>query len=254
MKKMKKNLMVLLAGLLLFPVNVHAQWIRPNHFVNQKGAQRVAEIKRFQAQNNLVVTGGLNKETKNMLYNQDLRARDVVKNPPSQGYWIVVNKTRLFLTLYKGDKVAGKYPVCLGTSRTSTPSGKGKIQNRQINPAWGGMNGKYKPIGANDPRNPLGERWMGLNLPGKSGYGIHGTIKPHQIGTYSSNGCIRMYNYDIENFVYPRMTLGAPVWIGTDAELANMGILQVIEKGASQAQNQESPVEKEVSPKAMSLY
>ena len=112
MKKLRKNLMILMACLILLPSNLYAQWVRPNHFVNQKGAQRVAEIKRFQAQNNLVVTGGLNKETQNMLYNQDLRARDVVKNPPSQGYWIVVNKTRLSLTLYKGDKVAGKYPVC----------------------------------------------------------------------------------------------------------------------------------------------
>ena len=92
------------------------------------------------------------------------------------------------------------------------------------------MGGKYTPRAANDPLNPLGERWMGLIIPGKNGYGIHGTIKPNEIGRYVSNGCIRMFNYDIENFVFPKMKSGTPVWIGTDAELNKWGVYQYVDR------------------------
>lgn len=94
------------------------------------------------------------------------------------------------------------------------------------NPAWGGMSGKYTPRASDDPLNPLGERWMGLNLKGYSGYGIHGTILPKQIGMNVSNGCIRMFNYDIETFIFPYAKVGMPVWIGTDAELRSWGVNQ----------------------------
>ena len=43
--------------------------------------------------------------------------------------------------------------------------------------------------------NPLGTRWLGLNL---KGYGIHGTNRPDSIGRNASHGCIRMRNREIE--------------------------------------------------------
>ena len=56
---------------------------------------------------------------------------------------------------------------------------------------------------ADDPKNPLGERWIGL--VGISGaavdqerYGIHGTNEPETIGKSVSMGCIRMHNEDVE--------------------------------------------------------
>ena len=58
-------------------------------------------------------------------------------------------------------------------------------------------------ISADDPENPLAERWIGLE--GVAGealrqqrYGIHGTIEPETIGQNSSMGCIRMFNEDVE--------------------------------------------------------
>lgn len=255
MKKISKSVAFLLLGLLLIPTNIFGQWVRPNHFVNQKGSERIAEIKRFQAQNNLPVTGGLNKETQKILYDKNYFAYDAIQKAPSQGYWIVINKSKRILTLYKGQNPVGKYPVCLGTKSTPTPSGKATIQNRHVNPAWGGMGGKYTPIPGNHPRNPLGKRWMGLRIPGKSGYGIHGTIKPHEIGTYSSNGCIRLFNYDVETFVFPKMAVGAPVWMGTDSELAKMGVQQMIGKTSESKKAKQSPQVKEEKPlKAITLY
>jgi spore coat assembly protein SafA len=52
---------------------------------------------------------------------------------------------------------------------------------------------------------------MGLSVPGGN-YGIHGTNNPPSIGGYVSNGCIRMYNHDVEE-LFPRVSIGTPVEI-----------------------------------------
>ena len=85
----------------------------------------------------------------------------------------------------------------------STPTGKWMLQtgNKIKNPTY------YSPRGegvieAGDPRNPLGQFWMGLvgvdgHAVGKQSYGIHGTIDPDSIGKQASMGCIRMRNEDV---------------------------------------------------------
>jgi LysM repeat protein len=85
----------------------------------------------------------------------------------------------------------------------STPTGKWLIQqgNKIKNPTY------YSPRGegvieAGDPKNPLGQYWMGLvgvdgHAVGKMSYGIHGTIDPDSIGKQQSMGCIRMRNEDV---------------------------------------------------------
>lgn len=223
-------------------------FVRQNNFMDKSGVERRDELKRWQALMNLPVTGTLDAKTKTALYTENYEAYDEIKNPPSKGYWIAINKSRRTLTLYKGSKSQGKYPVTLGTNATPTPSAKAKIQNKHKNPAWGGMGGKYTPVDADDPNNPLGERWMGLGIPGQNGYGIHGNIKPHQIGGYYSNGCIRMFNYDIENYLFPIVPVGAPVWLGTDNELESWGLYQYsrIMKEKPAPKPVEKPVEKTV--------
>lgn len=229
----------------LMPMQVFANYVRPNNFMDKKGVERTAEIKRFQAISNIPVSGGIDDLTYKVLYGPDMVVRDEISKAPTNGEWIVINKSKKTLTYYKGKSPMYKFPVCLGTSATPTPSAKAKIANKHVNPAWGGMGGKYKPVAANDPNNPLGERWMGLSIPGQSGYGIHGTIKPGQIGTYSSNGCIRMFNYDIETFIFPRAKVGMPVWIGTDAELESWGVKQIVEYAPKK---QEAPAPAQVKP------
>lgn len=241
--KLRRGLGVgLLALTMLLPQGVFADYIRPNEFMDKSGAERTAEIKKFQARNNLEVTGTLNQRTKDILYNPKLIAYDIVENAPSNGYWITINKSRRILTLYKGKQSMGKYPVALGKRGSATPSYKAKITNKFVNPAWGGNGGKG--IAADDPNNPLGERWMGLYVGGKPGYGIHGTVKPYEIGGYYSSGCIRMFNYDIETYVFPAVNVGAPVWIGNDEELAKWGVRQIIDISAEPV-NKEKPAETE---------
>ena len=43
------------------------------------------------------------------------------------------------------------------------------------------------------PRNPVGLAWIGLDKPG---YGMHGTVRPADIGKTGSHGCFRLANWD----------------------------------------------------------
>lgn len=223
---------VVMSICILNSAGVYAKYVRPNTFMDKSGYRKVEEIKRFQALSNLSVTGKLDGMTNKVVHNPNMVVQDVILNQPTSGDWIVVNKTTRILTYYSGKTPVYKFPVTVGTSDTPTPSAKAKIANMHKNPAWGGMSGKYSPALPDDPKNPLGERWMGLSIPGASGYGIHGNIKPHQLGQYASNGCIRMFNYDIEQFVFPRARVGMPVWIGTADELKSWGVEQLVYEAA----------------------
>jgi lipoprotein-anchoring transpeptidase ErfK/SrfK len=113
----------------------------------------------------------------------------------------VVVKADYRLEVYLDETFIKHYPVGLGED-DSTPAGTWKVQNKLENPQY------YPPRGgqiilADDPENPLGERWIGLEgiageAVGQERYGIHGTIEPDSIGKNVSLGCIRMYNPDVE--------------------------------------------------------
>ena len=91
---------------------------------------------------------------------------------------IIVNVGAKRLTVYRNGSLFREYIVATGKPETPTPIGIFEIVNKEI-----------------DPGGPYGTRWLGLS---KKGYGIHGTNNPQSIGTAASNGCIRMYNEDIE--------------------------------------------------------
>lgn len=97
------------------------------------------------------------------------------------------------------------YPVGLGED-DSTPIGEFVVRNNSklINPVWRNpRTGEH--FAADNPENPIGERWIGIEGVGNSavheGYGIHGTIEPGSIGTDASMGCIRL-NDDAVEVVY----------------------------------------------------
>lgn len=93
-----------------------------------------------------------------------------------------------------GDRNTKTYQCAVGKYATPTPLGSYSVVNKVVNP--GGM---------------LGTRWMGLNIP-DGNYGIHGTNNPASIGQFISNGCIRMYNSDVEE-LFPKINIGTPVII-----------------------------------------
>lgn len=122
-------------------------------------------------------------------------------------YTIEVNKKTNQLTLYRNGAVAKIYPVATGRTPSLTPEGTFTIKNKINKPGWRGIPG-------GDPSNPLGERWLGLQVNGDNGrtYGIHGTNRPESIGTHASNGCIRMYNKNVIE-LYNTVPVGTKVHI-----------------------------------------
>lgn len=59
------------------------------------------------------------------------------------------------------------------------------------------------------PNNPVGTAWIGLS---RSGYGIHGTPKPEQVGRTESHGCFRLANWNAEHFLQMAWA-GMPVYV-----------------------------------------
>jgi lipoprotein-anchoring transpeptidase ErfK/SrfK len=59
------------------------------------------------------------------------------------------------------------------------------------------------------PNNPVGVAWIGLD---KTGYGIHGTPAPEQIGRTESHGCFRLANWDAE-YLLKLAWIGMPVFV-----------------------------------------
>ncbi len=114
----------------------------------------------------------------------------------------VVDKRSYTLDLLLADVLVRQFPVGLGADG-STPTGQWQVSTKLVNPTY------YPPrggaiIAADDPKNPLGERWIGLvglagEALGQERYGIHGTIEPETIGRDASLGCIRLHNKDVES-------------------------------------------------------
>ena len=121
----------------------------------------------------------------------------------------VVSKKHFTMDLYLGglpgepdSMYLDSYKVGLGAD-SSTPTGTWEVTlySKLVNPEW--TNPRTNEVySADDPKNPLGERWIGLtgvagDAVGQPSYGIHGTIEPETIGTNASMGCIRLVHEDI---------------------------------------------------------
>lgn len=113
----------------------------------------------------------------------------------------VVDRNRFLMSVYLGDLLVRTYRVGLGKPGRDTPTGEWLVELKQPNPAWTDPDShqRYEP---DDPENPLGERWIRLKgIKGaavkRTGFGIHGTIKPEEIGKAASRGCIRLFNGDV---------------------------------------------------------
>lgn len=59
------------------------------------------------------------------------------------------------------------------------------------------------------PNNPVGTVWIGLD---KTGYGIHGTARPEDVGRTESHGCFRLANWNAERLM-KLVWLGMPVYV-----------------------------------------
>lgn len=122
-------------------------------------------------------------------------ANSNVPAPPGKVDIIIDTKKRL-LTIFSDGEPFKQYSVANGKMETPTPIGNWGIRWKGVN--WG---------------TGFGTRWIGLTVPWGI-YGVHGTNKPHSIGSYASHGCIRMHNRNVEE-IYP--------WVQKDARIIIVG-------------------------------
>ncbi len=107
------------------------------------------------------------------------------------GRQIIVSLPDRKLALVEDGEVKKVYSVAVGKETTPSPNGTFKIVTRITNPTY-----YHKGVVIEQgPKNPIGNRWIGLN---QKGYGIHGTNEPKSIGKAASHGCIRMSKKDLE--------------------------------------------------------
>ncbi|WP_019913057.1 L,D-transpeptidase family protein [Paenibacillus sp. HW567] len=126
---------------------------------------------------------------------------------------IIVNKKTNTLGYFSGGKLVRSFPVATGKNKSLTPEGRFKIVVKIKNRPY------YKEkIPGGDPANPLGDRWLGLEVNGTQGttYAIHGNNNESSIGKYVSAGCIRMHNDDI-HWLYPKVAKNTTVVITSSA-------------------------------------
>jgi lipoprotein-anchoring transpeptidase ErfK/SrfK len=124
---------------------------------------------------------------------------------------LVINKKTNELAFFEDGKLIKTYHVATGKAPSLTPQGtfyiREKIKNRPY------YTGKIK---GGDPKNPLGDRWLGINYNenGTFPIAIHGNNNEKSIGKYVSAGCIRMHNKDIRE-LYEKIEVKAKVVITT---------------------------------------
>jgi lipoprotein-anchoring transpeptidase ErfK/SrfK len=113
------------------------------------------------------------------------------------------------------NRILYHFPSTLGGSYSPSPSGRFTVNGVTQEPAW-----HYQPdilVGVPDdepeamipagPNVAVGAVWIDLSEPH---YGIHGTSEPQTIGYASSNGCVRLTNWDVK-FLSRHVRAGVPV-------------------------------------------
>jgi len=142
---------------------------------------------------------------------QDLQAGETIKviNGP---FHATVYRSTFMMDVYLQNTYVRSFRVGLGKSGMETPTGLWRVKpgGKLVKPPWTNpIDGRtYHP---EDPDYPLGSRWIGLEgLKGaakdRTGFAIHGTKEPEQIGSAGSQGCIRMHNGDailVYNLLFP---------------------------------------------------
>jgi hypothetical protein len=137
--------------------------------------------------------------------------------PARFGPAVVIRRGSKRLTLFRGSgpgpmRAVASFPIATGMAAYPTPLGSFRIVTKQRNPWWyppsAGWASGAKPIPPG-PGNPLGTRWMGLNV---GAVGIHGTPDAASIGYSASHGCIRMRIPNAE-WLFERVRIGTPVFI-----------------------------------------
>lgn len=222
---MPEDFLVLRPGDVLSPVgNVQEQLNTVAYYGlvvdNVFGPATETAVRDFQRRTGLPQTGIVDEATWRRLFSGEPLPAEVATGQPTPGevpaapvaafaaaggYGVEVDLARRQLILLQNGVAQTSFPVAIGKPATPTPPGNFSILNKAFNP--GGV---------------FGTRWMGVT---DYGIGIHGTSDPSSIGLAVSNGCIRMYNQDVEQ-IFPLLNVGDPVRIVVGAAVGNTYTVQ----------------------------
>ena len=160
----------------------------------------------------LNTTQALLTRANNLEENPRLHVNMNLKYTPKE-FELVIERSTLRLYLLDKSGIFAVYRVGLGKPGNDTTLGRYRIGNKTKDPTW--YKPGFGPIAAGSPENELGSRWMPL-IPEVEGLptdlGIHGTIKPESIGHYTSMGCPRLLNEEVEE-LYDLVVRSTPVTI-----------------------------------------
>jgi L,D-transpeptidase catalytic domain len=118
---------------------------------------------------------------------------------------LVLDRGRFHMSLFNGCRRLKLYKVGIGVGDTPTPVGRFYLH-------WA--------VRVSKPDTVYGTYAFGLsafsevltNWTGGGIIGLHGTNDPSSVGVNSSHGCIRMYNWAIEELIH-KLPLGTPIVI-----------------------------------------
>lgn len=168
------------------------------------GDKTEAAVRQFQAGAGLEPTGVVDGETWRRMFGGEPLSAELSKtgegdrkqetNSPQLFIRIVLSLRRLLL--FEDDNLVANYPVAIGKPTTPTPAGEFMIIDKLLKP--GGV---------------FGTRWMAFT---ERRHGIHGTNQPDCIGYAVSNGCVRMFNENVEE-LFDRVSVGTRVIVETGA-------------------------------------
>ena len=160
-----------------------------------------------------IASANLLRQTAKLSPGQTLRIDNRHIVPRRAEASIVINVPQRMLFVFEDASVRA-FPVALGRATWQTPVGRFTVMTKEIDPTWdvpvsiqsemrrrGGSPLVKVPPG---PRNPLGDRWVGLSVPG---IGIHGTNAPASIYHHQTHGCIRLHPDDIRE-LFEILTVG----------------------------------------------
>jgi LysM repeat protein len=117
----------------------------------------------------------------------------------------LVSLDRRELTLLLADGLyAGRFGIGIGREHPPV-EGVYSVSDKMINPVY---RGRDRAVSADDPSNPLGERWIGLG----SELAIHGTDRPENVGRTDLPGSISLSPRDVED-VFDILSVGSKVTI-----------------------------------------
>jgi hypothetical protein len=106
---------------------------------------------------------------------------------PQRANYVLVDKRSMTLYDVRRHVVVEHFEIAIGTPSTPTPNGYFKLGSaRPASGSWGVL------------RRTLYRFSNTSSWP--SGFYIHGTNAPWDIGTWASHGCVRLYNWAIKRF------------------------------------------------------